>query len=62
MLGGDLEASQGTMAPATIGGKSAFVWTQSHDEKSYLYVRGDTLFGLNSLSDAQADTVFAALP
>jgi hypothetical protein len=50
------------MAPASIGGKSAFVWTQADGDLSYLYPRGDVLFGFFDATEAQAATIFAALP
>lgn len=51
----------GTMAPTSIGGKSAFVWTGQYGRNLYLYPRGDVLF-VTDMTEAQASTVFAALP
>lgn len=62
ILGGDLDDNQGTMASASIGGKNAFVWTQEDGDKSYLYPRGDVLFGMTDVTEEQAGTIFAALP
>jgi hypothetical protein len=62
ILGGPIEETQGSMASASIGGKNAFVWTQPDAELSYLYPRGDVLFGMTDGTEAQAATIFAALP
>lgn len=62
MLGGTIEEQGGTLSQATVGGKNAYIWTQPDDDTTYLYVRADVMFGMNGVDDAQAATIFAALP
>lgn len=62
IIGGAVEDTGGTMAPATIGGKNAFVWTDSDGDLTYVCVRGDVVFGSPDVTEAQIEKIFAALP
>lgn len=62
VLGGTAAEQGGSMAQATIGGKNAFVWTQPDKDATYLYVRGDVMFGMTNVTETQAAAVFGALP
>ncbi len=62
VLGGDPADNQGTMASANIGGKNVTVRTDADGDISYLYPRGDVLFGFFNASESQAATILAALP
>lgn len=62
VIGGTTAEQGGSMSTANIGGKNVSIWTQPDGDKSYLYVRGDTLFGTTDLTDAQGAALFAALP
>jgi hypothetical protein len=45
-----------------LGGKNVKVATSSTGTKSYFYAHGDTLFILDSTSDAEATAILQALP
>lgn len=51
----------GRMAPISIGGKSAFLFT-SGDTIAYVYARGEVLFFVVGVTEAEAATVLATLP
>lgn len=61
-IGGSTDPVQGTMSNANIGGKNVSVWTEADGDVSYLYVIGDSVFGVGDVTESQAAKVFAALP
>jgi hypothetical protein len=61
-LSGD-NALNGTLGTANISGKNVFVFTDATDgTKSYAYASGDTIIFTETLTDSQAQKVFAAMP
>ena len=60
-----LQANQsdgGSSTTTSLGGKNVTVATDSSGDKTYGYVNGDTLIGVQAPDDATAATAFAALP
>jgi hypothetical protein len=51
-----------TTSQTTIGGKPAWVITDSTGDVSYAYVKGDVVVSVSDVSEEVAATVFAALP
>ena len=57
------EPMDGTMSQGSIGGKNALIFTEGDGTVTYGYVAGDTLYFLEEgVTEAQAATIFAALP
>ena len=50
------------LSDANVGGKNVKVSTNSDSTKSYLYAHGDTLFVIDSATDAEAAAILQALP
>ena len=46
----------------TVGGKAAKTWTDESGNTSYIYVNGDTMIMIDSVTPAQAEKVFTAMP
>jgi hypothetical protein len=49
-------------ADASVGGKNVKVVTDSDGTKSYFYAHGDTLWTFDNATDAEAQSILAALP
>lgn len=50
------------LVPGTAGGKNVITTTDSDGTTSYGYANGDTVFFTGSMTQSQADKLFAALP
>lgn len=46
---------------ATVGGKAVKTWTDATGNTSYIYVTGDTMLMIDSVTPAQAEKIFSAM-
>ena len=61
-LFGNTATAAASLSHANVGGKDVTVATGSDEYTTYLYVAGDTLFVVDTQDQAEAATIFSAIP